>query len=424
MKILFLHQNFPGQFVHLAQSLRRDPANEVWAITDATNPRPPFVTQARYGFTPERAGRPHRLAQSFAGRVARGEAAAVAMRGLRDKGFVPDVVIGHLGWGETLFVKDVWPKTKLIVLAEFFYRPEGADSGFDPEFEAPDETAARMTLRAKNAAILLAMEGADFGVAPTGWQGSLFPKELRGKIAILHEGIDTDRVAPHPEARFTHAALGLDFTRRDEIITFVNRNLEPYRGYHVFMRALPEILATRPKAHVLIIGGDDTSYGARPPEGQSWKDIFLAEVEAGLPMDRVHFVGKVPWPDYLAALQISSAHVYLTYPFVLSWSMLEAMSAGAPLIASRTAPVMEVAHEGEAAILVDFFDKGALARRVIEVLTEPRTVEAMRTRARATIIERFDLRRVCLPKWLAFVRTVAADKAAPSVRSASISQDR
>jgi glycosyltransferase involved in cell wall biosynthesis len=408
MKILFLHQNFPGQFVHLAQSLRRDPANEVCAVTDAVNPRRPFVTEARYTFTPERAGRPHRLARSFAGRVARGEAAAVAMRELRDKGFEPDVVIGHLGWGETLFVKDVWPKTKLIVLAEFFYRSEGADSGFDPEFVDTDETAARMAIRVKNAAILLAMESADFGVASTWWQGSRFPPELRGKIAILHEGIDTDRVAPNPDARFRHAALGLDFTRRNEIVTFVNRNLEPYRGYHIFMRALPEILAARPWAHVLIIGGDATSYGPHAPDGKTWKDIFLAEVVNRLPMDRVHFVGKLPWPDYLAALQISSAHVYLTYPFVLSWSMLEAMSAGAPLVASRTAPVTEVARDGETAVLFDFFDKDALANRVIEVLTETGKVEAMRERARAAIVERFDLRRVCLPKWVAFIRKVAA----------------
>jgi glycosyltransferase involved in cell wall biosynthesis len=408
MKILFLHQNFPGQFLHLAQSLRRDPANEVYAVTDASNPRPTFVNEARYAFVPGRAGRPHRLAESFASRVARGEAAAVAMRELRDRGLVPDVVIGHLGWGETLFVKDIWPRTKLIVLAEFFYRPEGADSGFDPEFASTDETAARMAIRAKNAAILLAMESADFGVASTFWQGRVFPPELRGKIAILHEGIETDRVAPDSHARFKHPALGLDFTSQDEIVTFVNRNLEPYRGYHIFMRALPRILAARPRAHVLIIGGDDTSYGPRPPEGKSWKDIFLSEVAARLPMHRVHFVGKVPNHDYLAALRISSAHVYLTYPFVLSWSMLEAMSAGAPVIASRTAPVTEVARDGETAVLFDFFDEDALATCVIDVLTDPGKVQAMRQRARAAIVERFDLRRVCLPKWLAFIRTVAA----------------
>lgn len=295
------------------------------------------------------------------------------MRRLRDEGFVPDIVIGHLGWGETLFVKDIWPGTKLVVLAEFFYRPEGADSGFDPEFADADGPAARMELRAKNAAILLAMEGADFGVASTWWQGAQFPPELRGKIAILHEGIDTDRMAPDPAACFRHAALGLDFSGRDEVVTFVSRNLEPYRGYHVFMRALPGILAARPRAHVLIVGGDGVSYGPRAPGSRSWKSIFLAEVADRLPMDRVHFAGKLPYLDYLAALQVSSAHVYLTYPFVLSWSMLEAMSAGAPLVASRTAPVVEVARDGETAVLFDFFDRDALARRMIEVLAEPNT---------------------------------------------------
>jgi glycosyltransferase involved in cell wall biosynthesis len=173
--------------------------------------------------------------------------------------------------------------------------------------------------------------------------------------------------------------------------------------------ALPGILAARARAHVLIIGGDAVSYGPPAPEGETWKDIFRAELAGHLPMDRVHFVGKVPYPDYLAALQISSAHVYLTYPFVLSWSMLEAMSAGAPLIASRTAPVTEVARDGETAVLFDFFNKEALATRVIEVLAESQKVTAMCGQARAAIVERFDLRRVCLPKWVAFVRKVAGD---------------
>ena len=405
MNILFLHQNFPGQFLHIAQHLRRDPAHDVRAVTDAANPRTPFVAEVRYSFEAAHAGRSHRLAQSFASRVARGEAAAVAMRELRDGGFVPDIVIGHLGWGETLFVKDVWPGTKLVVHAEFFYRAEGADTGFDPEFAGSGEVAARMSIRAKNAAILLAMDSADFGVAPTWWQGSQFPPELRGRIAILHEGIDTERVAPDPAARFRHG--GLEFSRADEVITFVNRNLEPYRGYHVFMRALPAILAARPRAHVLIVGGDGVSYGPSAPDGRSWKNVFLAEVAGRLPRDRVHFVARLPYGDYLAALQVSSVHVYLTYPFVLSWSMLEAMSAGAPLVASRTPPVTEVARDGETALLFDFFDTDALARQVIGVLAQPERVQAMRERARAAIVRTLDLRRVCLPKWVAFIRKVA-----------------
>ena len=417
MRILFLHQNFPGQFVHVAQALQQV-GHDLHAITDATNQRPDFIPTSRYAFAASAAGQPHPLAQNYALRAARGQAAARAMVALRERGFVPDLVIGHLGWGETLFAKDVFPKACLVVHAEFYYSADGADAGFDPEFRSSDDVAWRQNLRSRNAAILQAVNDADFAVSPTLWQASRLPAAFRSKTAVLHEGIDTDKVAPNSAAWLALQRAGVAMKPGDEIITFVNRNLEPYRGYHIFLRALPKILKARPNARAVIVGGDEVSYGAAPPPGKSWKQIFLDEVQADLPMDRVHFTGKVPYPDYLRLMQISAAHVYLTYPFVLSWSMLEAMSAGALVIASATPPVTEVIAHGNNGLLFDFFDIEALAAHVIEALALPSSMRAMRARARKTIVERYDLRRTCLPQWLRFVDLASglgASAAAPAL---------
>jgi glycosyltransferase involved in cell wall biosynthesis len=404
VRALFLHQNFPGQFLHIAAALQDAKGNDIRAITDAANQRPDLVPTRRYRFTDAYDGT-HYLARHFASRVGRGEVAAREMQALKHEGFDPDIVVGHPGWGETLFVKDVWPQTRLIVHAEYYYQPAGGDTDFDAEFaHATFESRART--RMKNAVMLAALSDAEFGVAPTQWQGDSFPREMKHKIAIMHEGIDTELASPDKAARIT-LGNGLSFRAGDEVITFVNRNLEPYRGYHVFMRALPDILAARPQAHAVIVGGNGVSYGPSAPAGTTWAQHFLDEVRGRLPPGRVHFLGKIPYPSFLDLIRVSAAHVYLTYPFVLSWSMLEAMSVGALVIASRTAPVQEVVEHQRNGVLVDFFDRDALARRVIDALAHPGRHAALREQARATIVERYDLRRRCLPQWRTFIESVA-----------------
>ena len=404
MRVLFLHQNFPAQFLHIALALRDARGNDIRAITDVANQRPDLVPTRRYGFDEAPAGT-HYLATHFASRVARGEIAAREMQALKHEGFEPDIVIGHPGWGETLFVKDVWPQTRLVVHAEYYYQPADGDTDFDAEFaHATFESRART--RMKNAVMLAALSDAEFGVAPTQWQGNSFPREMKHKIAIMHEGIDTELASPNKAARIT-LGNGLSFGAGDEVITFVNRNLEPYRGYHVFMRALPEILAARPQAHAVIVGGNGVSYGPPAPAGTTWAQHFLDEVGARLPAGRVHFLGRIPYPSFLDLMRVSAAHVYLTYPFVLSWSMLEAMSVGAIVIASRTAPVQEVIEHERNGVLVEFFDRDALARRVIDALAHPGRHASLREQARNTILERYDLQRRCLPQWRTFIESVA-----------------
>ena len=395
---LFIHQNFPGQFVHIAAALAAA-GHRVVALGIAGR-NVPGVQYLRY--EPARAPGGAPVRGDLTAKLARAEGCASAMLALKAQGLQPDVIVAHPGWGEALFCKDVWPQARLVVFAEFYYTVDGSDYAFDPEFQA-DTPAARMRLRLTNTALLHALAAADAAYAPTQWQKSQVPAEFQHKVQVIFDGIDTQLVKPAAGVSVRLKRDNLMLSRADEVITFVNRNLEPYRGFHSFMRALPDMLACRPRAHVLIVGRDGVSYGSRPRGGGSWKDAMLREVGAGLPMDRVHFLGPLPYAQYLQVLQISTCHVYLTYPFVLSWSCLESMSAGNVVVGSDTAPVREVIEDGRNGLLTPFFDTKAMAARVADVLAAPGDHAALSAAARATVQARYDLKTVCLPQLLRFI---------------------
>lgn len=407
MDILFVHQNFPGQFRHLAPALV-ERGHRVLALTADANRQRSTVRMLRYPMPdPPPDPQATRLGRTFTEMTDRGHRVARAAAQLRDRhGFRPDVVFGHHGWGETLFLREVWPDARHLNYAEFYYATEGRDVGFDPEFSRTT-LAARLGVVARQAHLALSMVQADAALSPTEWQADSFPPALRDKITIIHDGIDTDHVAPLPRVELRLPDNGPTLRAGDEVLTFVNRNLEPYRGYHIFMRALPQVLAARPRAQVMIVGGDGVSYGLKPPPGQSWKQIFLDEVAPRIDPDRVHFTGPLPHEQYLRVLQISRAHCYLTVPFVLSWSLLEAMSAGAPIVASRTPPVEEVVTDGVTGRLVDFFDVDGLAQALVETLAHPSQSHPLRQAARAHVIANYDLHRVTLPRLIRFVEDAA-----------------
>ncbi|MFU8789664.1 MAG: glycosyltransferase family 4 protein [Methylobacter sp.] len=409
MNILFIHQNFPGQFKFLAPALAQQ-GHSVVAMTLQKVNASEWQGVKLVAYVASRGTTPnvHPWVGDFETKTIRAEACFRAALQLQAQGFEPDIIIAHPGWGESLFLKDVWPKAKLGIYCEFYYHAQGADVGFDPEFPAKD-IGDVCRLRLKNLNNLLHFEIADSGISPTHWQASTFPAAFRERISVIHDGIDTDAIAPNPDSSLTLNG-NITLTKADEVITFVNRNLEPYRGYHIFMRALPALLKRRPKARVLIVGGDDVSYGARAEAGKTWKELFAAEVRPQLSDSewaRVHFLGHIPYQYFIPLLQLSTVHVYLTYPFVLSWSLLEAMSVGCAIVASNTQPLHEAIHHDQTGRLVDFFDAPALADEVSALLADPAARARLGANARNFAVTHYDLKTVCLPRQLEWAKQLA-----------------
>ena len=401
MKVLFIHQNMPGQFKHLAPAMARA-GHEVVFLTQRGDLDLPGVRRATYAKPRAAHASTHHYVRLFENSVLAGQQVVRACLQLQQGGFVPDVIVAHPGWGEALFVKDVWPRVPLLNFCEFYYGGEGADIGFLREEPADLDTICRV--RARNAGHLLSLEACDAGITPTHWQWSRHPAPLRDKIRVIFDGIDSGAVRPNPKAGFTLPS-GRMLTAADEVITYVARNLEPYRGFPSFIRALPRLLAQRPQAEVVIVGGDEVSYGRSPPEAPNWREHMAREVS--IDPARVHFTGKLPYAQYLALLQISALHVYLTVPFVLSWSCLEAMSAGCLVLASDTAPVREVIADGVNGLLCDFHSPQDIADKAAAALARRAELVPLRKAARQTVLDRYDLSH-CLPAQIRLVEEVAA----------------
>lgn len=391
MKVLVIHQNFPGQFGHLVHSWSQRPGWDVRGLGRDTAPGlPGFKALTRY--TPARNGRAdqHPYLRQMETATLHGQAAARAMLALRHNGYTPDVIVAHPGWGETLYAKDVFPNARLVHLCEWYYSAEGADVDFDPEFPINFDTRTR--IRTWNALHTLNLTHCDAAATPTHWQKSRHPEIFHPKISVQHEGIATHELGPDEDATVTTpSGVLLRTSDVDQpVITYVARNLEPYRGFHVFMRALERIQQIEPNCHALIVGGDEVSYGQRPPGTRSsangsrnWREHMLKQVK--LDPARTHFMGRLPREQYLRVLQVSNAHVYLTYPFVLSWSLLEAMACGAPVVASDTAPVREVIRDGSNGTLVNFFDPAAVADAAVATMRSETANVALRMQAMADV---------------------------------------
>jgi len=389
MNFLFVHNNFPGQFRNLASELASQPSNIVKAIGAETSRGIANVTSHRYRAPATDGSGVHAFARRFDSECRRAEQVLFVAADLAASGFRPDFIFVHCGWGENLPLRSIFPKSKIIVYCEFYYRQEGQDVHFDPEGSWLGADGA-VGLHCRNASTVLALVEADIGLSPTVWQRSTYPTEFHRKIKVCHEGIDIQRLQPDDSAEVLTPS-GRRLRKGQEIITFVARSLEPLRGYHILMRALPEIMKARPKAEAIILGGDGSSYGPPAPEGTTWKKLYLDENRKGLDVDRVHFLGLAPYDTYLNILRISAVHIYLTYPFVLSWSLLEAMAMGCIIVGSDTEPVRE-AIDSSSGILTPFLDSSRLAYTVIKVLSNRKSYARLGVQASAVAALRFDKR--------------------------------
>ena len=405
MKYLFVHQNYPGQFLHIVRHLVAQKRHDVVFISEPNQNHIEGVRKVVY--KPTRTPLPdiHRSAQEFEGAMLRAEAVAVAAETIKKLGYTPDIVIGHHGWGELLNLRDVWPGVPVLGYFEFYYRLANSDVDFDPEFAMPSWDFPRV--RAKNGINLLALELNGRGQTPTKFQHSTYPEWARKQISLLEEGANLDICKPDPAARRAPFTLGdITVSPKEKLVTYVVRDLEPYRGFHVMMRALPHLLKARRDVRVILIGGDSVSYGAHPPNGGTWKQLMLNELGDAIDLKRVHFPGRVAYEDFVRLLQRSDAHVYLSYPFVASWSLREALAMGCAVVGSDTPTVTEFIADGRNGVLVPFLEPKKIAQGIEAVLEDGALNKRIRTAARAFAEKHLDL-KVYLQNYEALIEAVA-----------------
>ncbi len=389
--ILLVHQNFPGQFPHIAAALLTR-GDKVAAIGGKTAQGQPGVDLRRWSNERGSTNGLFDIATRAEADMIRGSAAAATALKLKADGFTPDVIIAHPGWGESLFLKEIWPAARVINFGELLYRSRGGDINFDPEF-GQESLAGNVRAHAKNATQVLAAAYADLIICPTRFQADSYPPALQSTIRIIHEGVDMERAQRRAKATIK-LPDGRVLDGSTPVITYVSRTLEPMRGFHIFMRALPQFLAACPNAEVVVIGSAGLrGYGAASPNGRDWKSWLLEELGDRLDTTRVHFLGKVPHQTLIDAFSISWAHIYYTYPFVLSWSLVEAMAAECLIIGSDTAPVREAITDGMEGVLLPFFDVEALARTMAKAVQEHRSLTPFRAAARRRALQDYDRAR-------------------------------
>jgi glycosyltransferase involved in cell wall biosynthesis len=390
VKFLFVHQNYPAQYQHLIMHLLARGGHDIVFISEANDNTIVGVRRAMYRSDPGKPEFVHSSAQDLDRAVRRAEQVAAAAANLKRLGFTPDIVIGHHGWGELLNIPDVFPGVPILGYFEFYYWPQGQDVTFDPEF--PSNPAFQPRIRAMNVINHLAFALGEAGQTPTEWQLTRYPEWMRPGIELLPEGARLDLCRPDPAAKTQELDLGgFKVAPGEKLVTYVARNLEPYRGVHTMIRALPELMRARPDLKVVMVGGDDVSYGARCPSG-TWREHFMKEIAGRYDPARLLMPGQVSYPAYLRLLQRSDAHVYLTYPFVASWSLREALAAGCVVIGADVESVREFVTHNRNGLITPCLDPGRLAEQVLGVLEDRKLSDRLRAGARRYAEKHLDMK--------------------------------
>ncbi len=416
MNFLFVHQNFPGQYLHIVRSLQidnlaKDGTHQIVFMTEPNRNHMNGVRKVTYARPPSISAQVHLDARDFEMATRRGVAAYKGALQIKALGFKPDIIIGHHGWGEMLNLVDVFPGVPILGYFEFYYKILGTDVNFDAEFPMTEERFS--AVRTKNGVNLLALALEQYGQTPTKWQFSTYPKWSHPQIRIIEEGVDLELCKADPEIRKKTLTVGkLKVTPKQKLVTYVARNLEPYRGFHTLMRALPDILEARPDVVVSVVGGDEISYGASPREGGTWREVMMREVGERIDLARVHFLGKVPYEDHLALLKRSDAHVYMSYPFVASWSLREAMAASCVIVGWDTPTITEFVTHEQSGLIAPVLDPHGLAETVLRALKDSRLAARLRAGARAYAEAHLDI-NAYLANYRAYIEEIVGKPMLP-----------
>lgn len=390
MRILFIHRNFPGQFLYLVTFLSRQTNVEVVFITQRQDNHIPNVRKVIYQTPSDPSHHSHHYLREYHDWIAHGQGVAQAAQQLKREGFVPDIIYAH-AWGGELFIKDVYPDIPLLCYFEWYTNPQGSDLDFDPSNRLSLDN--HHEIRIKNSPKLVSLTACDHAITPTQWQFRQFPSLFHNKFSVIHDGVCANFYHPNPDAKLVIPHLELDLSGIEEIVTYATSGMEPYRGFPQFMEAASITLERRPNCHIVIAGNDASFYSHKRPDGKTHKEYLLETLD--LDPRRLHFVGYLSLPEYAKFLQASKVHIYLTYPYILSWSLIEAMASGCLIIASDTAPVREVIKDGENGYLVDFFSPPALADKINYCLDQQASSGwRLRGNARKTILDNYDVQRL------------------------------
>lgn len=394
MNILFLHKDFPVEFKHIAQEFAKDINNNVLFLTNNPKGQIPKVNKIVYNIDASGLKNCHNYLIEHEEALLHAQSVASLTKELKDSNCKLDAIYTQ-AFGPGLFIKYMFPETPVIVQGEWYNRADGADILFDGRNLDID---FKTRLRCSNSCMLIDLYSCEACITPTHWQKQQFPKGFHEKIKVIPNGIDTEFFKPDANAKFTVKNKNIELSANNKVITYINKGLEPCNSFEQFIEAVSILLKKRLDIQVVIVGEDKVFYRPELFE-ENYKNRTLEKFEIDL--NRVHFIDSLPEDEYLKLLQISSAHVYLTYPTALSDLLLEAMACGCCVVASNTQPVLEVIKNNENGLLVDFFKVNQLVEKIESAIGNKEMLK-IRENARKTILDKYSLEKA-LPQKIKFI---------------------